>query len=465
MGVGDESVIEVVRILFACVFAVAGMAKLADREGSRRAMVGFGVPGRLVAPLAIFVPLAEIAIAVALLPGASARAAAVGAAALMTLFAIAVGVALARGRKPDCGCFGRLHSKPAGWGTVARNVALAAVAALIVVAGPAADPSWVEAVVAGVILFVSAQAILLVVLLRRYGRALRRIEELEARPVPPALSVGMRAPHFKGLEELLAPRRPVLLVFSEADCPACRLLEPQLEAWKREHADRLTISVVYGEVLALYGGDATPSAVLVGPNGRVAHALVTGTAEIEELVGTAAPRSEPAVNGRPPIAAAAALAGGLAVTAAAHAGGSSNTTHDPELQAIDTAFKAGLQRLTPVSDRSSKAVRAYARTPPNAKLFGTRRAAAARALGAERREVLALRGRIKALAATGDSARNVRQRLLAGLSLMAGSLEHHQRALSASPTKAASLLATSQRLRVKSVVPFATAAAIMRNER
>ena|SRR5688572_11449740 len=138
---------------------------------------------------------------------------------------------------------------------------------------------------------------------------------------------------------------------------------------------------------------------------------------------------------------------------------------EPELQAIDSAFKAGLQRLVVASDRSSKAVHAYAATPPSAKLFATRRAAAARALAAERREVLALRGRIKALDASGDTAKLVKQRLLDGLSLMARSLELHRRALPAPQRQAVSLLATSQRLRVSSLIPFATAAKVVTSQR
>ena len=38
------------RLLLVLVFAVAGAAKLADREGSRQAIVNFGVPSALAAP-------------------------------------------------------------------------------------------------------------------------------------------------------------------------------------------------------------------------------------------------------------------------------------------------------------------------------------------------------------------------------------------------------------------------------
>ena len=48
----------VARVLLAAVFAVAGMAKLADRAGTRRALADFGTPTRVVGPMALVLPLA-----------------------------------------------------------------------------------------------------------------------------------------------------------------------------------------------------------------------------------------------------------------------------------------------------------------------------------------------------------------------------------------------------------------------
>lgn len=133
--------VEVTRILLAVVFAVAGVAKLLDLDGSRQAIAGFGVRGRLARPLGLALPAAELSIAAGLLFTASARYAAAAAAALLTAFCLAIGLARARGRTPDCHCFGRLHSAPAGWGTLARNAALLVVAIGIAVV-PSAQPSW-----------------------------------------------------------------------------------------------------------------------------------------------------------------------------------------------------------------------------------------------------------------------------------------------------------------------------------
>src|SRR5690348_1071380 len=98
-----------VRIGLAAVFAVAGVAKLMDREGSAGAARGFGL-GSFASVAALVVPLVELTLAPALIPASSARFAAAGAAALLATFTVAIGVALARGRRPDCHCFGQLHS-------------------------------------------------------------------------------------------------------------------------------------------------------------------------------------------------------------------------------------------------------------------------------------------------------------------------------------------------------------------
>jgi hypothetical protein len=48
--------------LLALVFAVAGLARLADRDGSRRAMIDFGLSAALATPLAPLSPLVEVAL-------------------------------------------------------------------------------------------------------------------------------------------------------------------------------------------------------------------------------------------------------------------------------------------------------------------------------------------------------------------------------------------------------------------
>src|SRR5918997_3363420 len=154
------------RLLLAVVFVAAGVAKLADREGSRRAIADFGVPVALAAPLGTLLPLAELAVAAALIPTATVLWGALGALALLLLFVAGIGANLARGRRPDCHCFGQLHSTPVGWSTLARNGVLAVVAALLVWRGLEGDvgPSvvgWIGALpTAGLLVLVGGLVVL-----------------------------------------------------------------------------------------------------------------------------------------------------------------------------------------------------------------------------------------------------------------------------------------------------------------
>src|SRR5918992_6280688 len=82
-----DGVVLLGRLVLAAVFVVAGLAKLADRAGSRQALRDFGVPAVLVTPLGTLLPLAELAVAGALIPTLSAWWGALGALALLLFVA------------------------------------------------------------------------------------------------------------------------------------------------------------------------------------------------------------------------------------------------------------------------------------------------------------------------------------------------------------------------------------------
>lgn len=279
------------RVSLAAVFAVAGAAKLADRGGARAALAGFGVPARAVAPLAVALPLAELAIAVAVLPAATAPYAAVAAVALTALFALAIARALRAGRAPDCHCFGRLHSAPAGPGTLARNGLLAGLAAAVAVDGlltadgaPAFGELSLSTTAAAALggglllaLLVSGAAWFGWELLRQNGRLLERVDRLEAAgsaasaPLAgaprggPLGGVGLAGGVIDGATGATAPDlvlagldgaavplsslggdgRPALLLFSDPSCGPCRALLPEVAAWQRELD--ATVVLVSGE--------------------------------------------------------------------------------------------------------------------------------------------------------------------------------------------------------------------------
>src|SRR5688500_6204211 len=189
-----EAALLVMRLLLALVFSVAGVAKLVDRSGSRQAIIDFGLPAPLANPLAILLPVAEFVIAGALASAAAAWWGALGALGLLSVFIVGISYNLARGRKPECHCFGQLHSAPAGWKTLARNGALAAVAGFVLWQGSdGAGPSavaWVGDLSTNQLLgFVGGLVVLgllagqwwfLIHLLGQNGRFLVRLEAMEA---------------------------------------------------------------------------------------------------------------------------------------------------------------------------------------------------------------------------------------------------------------------------------------------
>src|SRR5579863_4211111 len=132
----------VARLLLAGVFVVAGLAMLADPAGSRKSMADFGIHQFLAWLFVWVLPSAEIVVGAGLVPARSASWAAVGALVLLVFFITGIGISLARGRKADCHCFGRLYSAPANGKTLARNGALAGVAALIAWQQPSAGATW-----------------------------------------------------------------------------------------------------------------------------------------------------------------------------------------------------------------------------------------------------------------------------------------------------------------------------------
>jgi methylamine dehydrogenase accessory protein MauD len=278
-------------------------------------------------------PAAELAVAIALLPAASAGYGALAAAILLAVFTTAVAYQLARGRQPACNCFGQVHSAPIGKSTLARNAGLLAVAVVGAVygwrqPGPSAV-AWLgeplRAGIAALALFAAVEAALLVALLRRHGHALARLEGLDdAAPVEAGLPLGAAAPEFElpdldgeivSLATLRERRLPVLLLFSDTACGPCSALLPQVGRWQQEHDDELTVVVIsngdeednrvsaseHGLTLLLrqeahavglaYGANGTPMAVLVDLDGQIASSLVAGREAIGELVAGVSPRA------------------------------------------------------------------------------------------------------------------------------------------------------------------------------
>jgi uncharacterized membrane protein YphA (DoxX/SURF4 family)/peroxiredoxin len=332
------------RLLLAAVFALSGVAKLADQAGSRQAMIAFGLPRSLATPLGRLLPLAELAVAAALATAVAAWWGALGALALLLAFVVGIGANLAQDRKPDCRCFGQLHSTPLGWKTLARNGLLMAVAAFIVWKGAEnAGPStvgWVGGLTATqlfalllglvIVALLGIQGWFIFHLLRQNGRVLMRLQALEAASgvissgngsqPGTGLPVGSAGPAFSlpdlrgeqlTLDNLRAAGKPVVLIFTSPGCDSCVELLPKIAGWQEKYSEKLTISLISDQsieknrtkfaehgvhyvlvqedwdVADSYGADATPSAVLITPTGAVGSPLAEGREAIETLIAQA----------------------------------------------------------------------------------------------------------------------------------------------------------------------------------
>ena len=338
----------IARVLLAVVFVVAGLSKLADRAGSRQALIDFGVPARLATPGGILLPLAELAVAVALIPLTTAWWGAVGALVLVLLFIVGIVYNLALGRTPDCHCFGQLYSKPIGWSTLFRNLLLAAVAGFIVVFGWSSPGLSAVAwfgdlalaqrleVIMGVLFvaLVLGAGWLLLAMMRQQGRLLLRIEALEERlavggnPTSPVaasqsqvgLPIGTSAPAFAlaglygetiTLDALRAADKPIVLLFTDPGCGPCTALMPEVGRWQREYVGKVILALIsrgtpeanrakateHGitqlllqtdrEVALSYQANGTPAAVLVQPDGTIGSSLAMGADAIRALIAQA----------------------------------------------------------------------------------------------------------------------------------------------------------------------------------
>ena len=280
-----DTALLIARLILAAVFAVAGVAKLMDRDGTREGLVGFGVPARFARTGSIVLPIVEIAVAVLLLPVATAWWGGLGALILLLGFIAGIAYNMSQGRAPDCHCFGSLHSEPAGWSTLIRNAILAVVALFIVSSGPSDTGNslvgWIGDLDTGEVIFgvvalvalaaVAAEGWLLVHLLGQNGRVLLRLDSLEAllaeggmevpQPAQPeaakspaaGLPEGSPAPAFRleglhgetmTLDAMRSAGKPIMLIFSDPGCGPCTALLPEIGKWQRDHAAKLSVALV-----------------------------------------------------------------------------------------------------------------------------------------------------------------------------------------------------------------------------
>lgn len=459
-----------IRLALALVLGVAGVAKLADRPGTRLAVGQFGVPSRFTGAVAVALPIVELATAFGLLLDASAAWGALVACCLLTIFALAIALSLARGRRPECHCFGNVRSAPIGRGALLRNLGLAAIAGVVAVQGVSGSPApltgWLDALDragrVGVLIGSAAVAVIALqawfsfALLRQNGALLLRLDALEERveAVPPVgsrpgLDVGEQAPDFAAttadgqpatLQSILRAARPTLLTFLDPECAPCRELLPELAQSQRAYEERVTIAVVtsggpvaagamrdrYGlrlvlaqrdrDVAEAYRAYGTPAAVAISADGHIARPLALGATRVRELLDEAtATDTAPARNGTLAASAAAAAAGAILAAPPASAAAAS----DPEVQQLRDVLDRGSPALTTSLNASQRTLDKLVTNRP---LSGPTRRARTRAgrdaLNRNHDALAALRAQVAALTLTGQVGVPAQQIVLEALDLL-----------------------------------------------
>jgi peroxiredoxin len=287
-----------------------------------------GLPPLTIGAVSLLLPLIELATGLGLLLPPVVRWARMAAVFLFAGFLALTAYQVARGRRPECVCFGRLFRGRIGWGTVAGNAGLAVLALLLFLPDlrpgdsgrirPSADAHFEALVVVAALQ--AAGLVYLVAALRTLKRRLAVIQGTlgAARRAEPAagLEEGTEAPAFAltnvlggrtSLTQLLESGLPILLLWIRPDCPLCAALLADAAQWEHLHHARFLLTVIsegtveqnlakvsevglqivlvqeHWEVAAAYHVPVVPAAGVVRPDGTVAGTLATTPEAIRQL--------------------------------------------------------------------------------------------------------------------------------------------------------------------------------------
>ncbi|MDX6612815.1 MAG: hypothetical protein QOD75_2001 [Blastocatellia bacterium] len=320
----------ILRLALSAIFGVAAITKFLDPEGARGAVKNFAAPDRFAPAIAVLLPLTELAIAIALLFSATVWYSAAAALLLLLLFVVAIGYNLKQGRTHDCHCFGQLYSRPLGWPTLARNIAFAIGAGVVLWQQPLQTNDGLLSLLQS--LSKGQWLILFALAMGAAGALFYAYKQNQKESVNPShgskgLAIGTLAPDFElkdyeggktSLSALLEPRQPLMLVFVSPHCGPCVVFFKQIGNWQREYERELTIAIISKgtikenfvnvarnglrtillqeaqEVAEAYGSNVTPSAVVVTPQGSIASEVVPGAEEITKLLNATLGKPQPA---------------------------------------------------------------------------------------------------------------------------------------------------------------------------
>lgn len=333
------------RIILFAIFALAGITKLYDLKGSAKAVKDFGVPESLAKPFGVLLPVAEIAVAIALLFVQTSWFGALGALVLLLVFIAGMGYQMAKGNAPDCHCFGAVHSEPVSPKSLIRNILFALPAIILIISGRSnqglnlfdnsnnfSEENTPMQIIIGlaVIGLLAAVVYFLKQISEQQVQIMRRIEILEFTAtegtkqveredvVLPSegLPIGAPAPDFVlpdiggkevSLKNLLAPKKATVLFFVSPTCNPCGALLPEIEKWQEAYKNKLDFVFVSSgkakenaeklggntfkkillqkdrEVAELFSAKWTPTAILINSDGRIASHATAGDTAIRDL--------------------------------------------------------------------------------------------------------------------------------------------------------------------------------------
>ena len=332
-----DVILLLIRIFLFGVFALAGVTKLLDRDGSEKAVADFGVPADFVKPVAYALPFAEIAIGFLLLFVSTSWISSIAALLLLLIFIGGMIFQMAKGNAPDCHCFGQIHSEPVGKSSLIRNIGFAIFALLLVAQGrdgqgldltTSSSDMFQAVLILGILVLLAVAVFYLKKIFEQQIQIMRRIEVLElvsrdgssvereqAGSPAEGLPIGSPFPEFE-LADTAGKRirfsdykrreRPLLFLFVSPDCGPCNALYPEIKEWRAEMGEKLAIVLVSTgsiaanlekftdegpvllqekrELAELVRARWTPTAIYVNARGTIASHPAAGDSAIRELV-------------------------------------------------------------------------------------------------------------------------------------------------------------------------------------
>lgn len=340
-----DTILLLVRLILLAIFALAGVGKLMDLSGSKKAVQDFGVPETLAKPLAVILPIAEILVALMLLFVATSWLGAVFGLLLLLVFISGMAVQIIKGNAPDCHCFGAIHSEPVSLKSLIRNGIFAVLALVLVITGNSnqgtslfesssdiSEGNFMQSILGlAIVGLLGGIVYLLKQISDQQNQIIRRIEILEltageggkaiekenVEHPESGLIIGSHAPDFVlpdlsgkkvSFESLLVKDKSILFFYVSPTCSPCAALVPEIEKWQDELKDKVNFVLIssgkakenaekFGgknfkqvllqedkETAELFGAQWTPTAWLVNSDGTIASRPAAGDAGIRKLV-------------------------------------------------------------------------------------------------------------------------------------------------------------------------------------